>query len=79
MSPLVWGTEKMEVAWQYNVAHSGNTFIGGRWLCVDEATGNALAASTKTPLISGTVHGLIIFTLIIIRWLRANKPNPNLQ
>ena len=73
MSPLVCGTEKIEVAWQYNVAHPGKTFFGSRWLCVDEATGAAQDASTKTNLISGVVYGLIIFAIVIAWWLWVNR------
>ena len=73
MSPLVCGTERIEVAWQYNVAHPGRTFFGSRWLCVDESTGAAQDASTKTTLISGVVYGLIIFLIIIVYWLWANR------
>ena len=73
MSPLVCGREKVEAAWKYNIAHSGNTFFNSRWLCVDETTGNAQDASIKTILISGVVYGLLIFTAFIVRWLWVNR------
>lgn len=79
MSPLVCGTEKVEVAWKYNVAHPGQTFFGSRWLCVDETTGAAQDASTKTTLISGIVYGLLIFAAFIVYWLWANRHNTSPQ
>ena len=79
MSPLVCGGDKMEVAWQYNVAHPGQTFFGSRWLCVDETTGAAQDASTKTTLISGIVYGLIIFAIIMARWIWMNRSSQSSQ
>ena len=80
MSPLVCGGEKLEVAWEYNVAHPGKTFFSSRWLCVDETTGAAQDASTKTTLISGVVYGLLIFAAFFIaRWLLLSKPNQSPQ
>ena len=73
MSPLVCGIERIEVAWQYNVAHPGKTFFGSHWLCVDETTGAAQDASTKTNLISGLVYGLMLFAIVIAWWLWANR------
>ena len=73
MSPLVCGTERIEVASQYNVAHPGKKFFGSRWLCVDETTGAAQDASTKTNLISGAVYGLMLFAIVIAWWLWANR------
>jgi hypothetical protein len=79
MSPLVCGTEKMEVAWKYNVAHPGQTFFGSRWLCVDETSGAAQDASTKTTLISGVVYGLLIFAIFIFWGLWMHRSSQNRQ
>ena len=79
MSPLVCGTGKIEVAWEYNVAHPGHTFFGSRWLCVDETTGAAQDASTKTTLISGVVYGLLIFAIFIFWWLWMHRSSQNRQ
>ena len=79
MSPLVCGSEKVEVALEYNVAHPGKTFFGSRWLCVDETTGTARDASTKTILISGIIYGLLIFVAFITCWLWVNRQNRNPQ
>ena len=79
MSPLVCGAQKIEVAWEYNVAHPGQTFFGSRWLCVDKTTGAARDASTKTILISGIVYGLLIFVAFITWWLWVNRQNRSPQ
>ena len=79
MSPLVCGTQKIEVAWEYNVAHPGKTFFGSRWLCVDETTGAARDASTKTTLISGVVYGLLIFAIFIFWWFWMHRSSQNRQ
>ena len=79
MSPLVCGTGKIEVAWEYNVAHPGHTFFGSRWRCVDETTGDAQDASTKTTLISGIVYGLLIFAIFIFWWLWMHRSSQNGQ
>ena len=79
MSPLVCGTEKVEAAWEYNVAHPGHTFFGSHWLCVDETTGAAQEASIKTTVISGVVYGLLIFAIVIFWWLWMNRSSQNRQ
>ena len=79
MSPLVCGTQKIEVAWEYNVAHPGKTFFGSRWLCVDETSGAAQDASIKTTLISGLVYGLLIFAIVIFWMLWMNRSSQNRQ
>ena len=79
MSPLVCGGDKMEVAWEYNVAHPGHTFFGSRCLCVDETTGAAQGAIMQTTLISGLVYGLLIFAIIIARWIWTNRANQGLE
>jgi hypothetical protein len=75
----VCGTEKIEVAWQYNVAHPGKTFFGSRWLCVDETSGAAQDASMKTTLISGVVYGLLIFAIFIFWGLWMHRSSQNRQ
>ena len=79
MSPLVCGSQKIEVAWEYNVAHPGKTFFGSRWLCVDETTGAAQDASIKTTLISGLVYGLLIFAIVIVWGLWMNRSSQKRQ
>ena len=79
MSPLVCGTEKIEVAWEYNVAHPGHAFFGSRWLCVDETTRAAQDASMKTTLISGVVYGLLIFAIFIFWGLWMHRSSQNRQ
>ena len=79
MSPLVCGSQKIEVAWEYNVAHPGKTFFGSRWLCVDETTGAAQDASIKTTLISGVVYGLLLFAIVIFWALWMPRPSQNRQ
>ena len=79
MSPLVCGSQKIEVAWEYNVAHPGQTFFGSRWLCVNETTGTAQDASIKTTLISGVVYGLLLFAIVIFWGLWVNRSSQNRQ
>jgi len=69
MSPLVCPGDVIVPAWEYNVwaaRHRGKlTLPDGpgletRWICLNEASGEAHIAGYRTILTAGTVYGLIL-------------------
>jgi hypothetical protein len=72
--PFVCSTGKMMLESEKYSGLPGQSTTTIKWLCVDNKTDAQQDINFKVILVAGTIYGLILFALIITRWLVVNRP-----